>query len=77
LNKYKLKPNIKTVLIRRYILIFTLALISCAATNYIHSLSVEKNNGNSELVEQADKDTNMEKANESSNSKINDKINIQ
>ncbi len=33
------KLDIKTVILRRYILIFTLALISCAGTNYIHSLS--------------------------------------
>jgi len=29
------------VILRRYILIFTLALISCAGTNYIHSMSEE------------------------------------
>jgi len=27
------------LILKRYILIFTLALISCAGTNYIHSLS--------------------------------------
>jgi len=32
------------VILRRYILIFTLALISCAATNYINSLSEKEEN---------------------------------
>lgn len=30
------------MLIRRYILIFTLALISCAGKNYIHSITDQK-----------------------------------
>ena len=30
------------MILRRYILIFTLALISCAGTSYIHSLSEQE-----------------------------------
>jgi hypothetical protein len=41
----------KKVLLKRYILIFTLALISCAGTNYIHSLT---NQGHLDNVETND-----------------------
>ena len=36
------------MILKRYILIFTLALISCAGTNYIHSISTEETDGKSE-----------------------------
>ena len=36
------------MILKRYILIFTLALISCAGTNYIHSISTEKSEEQSE-----------------------------
>jgi len=41
-NNYYVNILIKTVILKRYILIFTLALISCAGTNYIHSISTEQ-----------------------------------
>ena len=41
INRYK-RNNLE-VLLKRYILIFTLALISCAGTNYIHSLTSQEN----------------------------------
>ena len=39
----------KEVLLKRYILIFTLALISCAGTNYIHSLTNQEALNNKEI----------------------------
>ena len=46
-NKHK---NLE-VLLKRYILIFTLALISCAGTNYIHSLTTQVILNNDEVKE--------------------------
>ena len=37
------------VLLKRYILIFTLALISCAGTNYIHSLTTQEDSNKKEI----------------------------
>ena len=48
-NRYKHK-NLE-VLLKRYILIFTLALISCAGTNYIHSLTTQVILNNDEVKE--------------------------
>jgi len=51
--KEKLHKTIKAVILKRYILIFTLALISCVGTKYIQALSthdlLEKNHQESGL----------------------------
>lgn len=42
MNTKRYKTINTKVILKRYILIFTLALISCAGTNYIHSLTTQE-----------------------------------
>lgn len=47
-NNKHIKYLIKIVILRRYILIFALALISCAGTQYIHSFGASDSISNVE-----------------------------